>query len=368
MEKKAASSKRFISIDVTRGLIVLIAVFVSAIPWGGYEYLHHAPWYGFTITDFLFPALLTLYGLGLGLAYKNGVKWKGVYKRSIMLVLYGLIFNFIVGWSLDLGNLRLTGVLQLFGITGLVVMLITRAVTTWKWILTVSILICGTYMLLLLSTSTGCEGGVPQTDCNLSGIIDKKVFGENHIYAQGEKGFDPEGILSIFSSISNVLMGYAVGTVISLKQNVNRRIFGIGIILFTLSFVVYPFIEFNKRLWSPSFALLTGGMTILLLALLFLFFDTRERKGRKISSFSLWYLEAVGRNSLLIYFGKMILLAIIGKLQLDFLNKEGSVASHLFGYFGSISSYPHILYAGFFFVVWSIIAMILHSKKLYFKV
>ncbi|UAL47034.1 heparan-alpha-glucosaminide N-acetyltransferase domain-containing protein [Sutcliffiella horikoshii] len=361
--------KRYRSIDITRGIVVLLSVFVSALPGGGdYDYLRHAYWYGLTITDLVFPAFLTVYGIGLAIVYRKGVKWKDLLRRTFLLVLYGLLFNLISSWSLDFATLRYTGVLQLFALTGLGVVILSYLAKGWKSMLAIGLLIASAYLAVLVLGSGGCEGGVPQRDCNPSGVVDAIVFGENHMYAQGEKGFDPEGILSIFSALSNVAFGFAVGLVLNSRKQILRRVFSISIGLISLAFIFNNFIELNKRLWTPSFAMLASGLTLLLLAILFYLIDTRERKQGKLTGIPLWYLEAFGRNSFLIYFGKMLVFLLFGKIVINLYGREGSLASLLFEFLEGSVAYPHIFYSGLFVLFWSIVAVVMHANKKYVRV
>ncbi|QFT90678.1 hypothetical protein FIU87_18700 [Bacillus sp. THAF10] len=360
-------SKRYRSIDVTRGIVVLLAVFVSALPGGGYEYFRHAYWYGVTITDLIFPAFLTLYGLGLSIAYRRGVNWKGLFRRTVLLLVYGLLFNFVAAWSFDFDTLRFTGVLQLFAITGLVVVVISRTFRNWKWPIAVGIGIAIVYTAFLVVSSAHCEGGVPRTSCNYSGIVDSFVFGENHMYADGERGFDPEGIFSIISALSNVLFGYAIGMVILSRKHIKRTLLTSAAGLMVLAFVLQQFIDFNKRLWSPSFALLASSITFFLLVMLFYLIDEKRNHSKPWKAM-IWYVESFGRNSLLIYFGKMVVFIIFANLTISILGLEGTLRDLFFRFLSESISYPHLFYSLFFVCMWSFVAVILHWKKKYIRV
>ncbi|ART78073.1 hypothetical protein B4U37_19410 [Sutcliffiella horikoshii] len=365
----SSAKKRYRSIDITRGIVVLVSVFVSALPGGGgYDYLRHAYWYGLTITDIVFPAFLTVYGIGLAIVYRKGVRWKDLLRRTFLLVLYGLLFNLIASWSFDLSTLRFTGVLQLFAITGLGVVILSYLAKGWKSMMALGLLIASIYLTVLVLSGGSCEGGVPQRDCNPSGVVDVLVFGEKHMYAQGEKGFDPEGILSMFSALSNVAFGFAVGLVLNGRKQILQRVFGISIGLISLAFIFNNFIELNKRLWTPSFAILASGLTLLLLAILFYLIDTRERKQGKLTGIPLWYLEAFGRNSFLIYFGKMLVFLLFGKIVINLFEREGSLASLLFEFLEGRVAYPHFFYSGLFIVFWSVVAVVMHANKKYVRV
>src|SRR5690606_4792966 len=77
-----------------------------------YDLFRHAEWYGLTLLDFIFPAFLTIFGILMAIAYDRKIKWYKVGRRTILLILFGLLFNMIVSWNFSLSDVRYTGVLQ----------------------------------------------------------------------------------------------------------------------------------------------------------------------------------------------------------------------------------------------------------------
>ncbi len=361
--------KRLLSVDITRGLIVLFSVFTSAIPPGGYEQFRHPAWYGLTLFDFIFPTFLTLFGASLALAFRKGVPWKKFCLRTARLIIFGLLFNMIVNWNPDLHTLRLTGVLLLYAVLGLAAALITRLVRRWPSLLLLGLAVSVSYLALLLVASAGYPGGLPQPDFNLSGLVDAKIFGLPHMYFMGRRGYDPEGVLNMYSALANVLFGYAAGTILHAKKMFRSRhllLIGLGLILGGCLF--NTLLPFNKKIWTPSFALLTAGAAIAALGLAHAFFDHGLRWPRLIKG-GLWYLEAFGRNSFLVYFGKMILLSLMGNITLSRIGIDRSISAF---YLESIARltvcHPGLIYALTFVVFWSAMVALLRYKKWYIKV
>lgn len=101
------------------------------------------------------------------------------------------------------------------------------------------------------------------------------------MYLQGRQFVDPEGILSTIPAVSQVMIGFVCGKIIiDIKDN-DRRMLNLFLIGTTLLFAGYLLsyaCPLNKRLWSPSFVLLTCGIAALSLALLLYIIDVKQNK------------------------------------------------------------------------------------------
>ena len=89
-------SKRLIALDVFRGATVALMILVNNPgKWGAqYTALEHAPWHGWTPTDFVFPFFLFIVGVAMAFAFRkydyklNKDATKKIIKRT--LIIYGL--------------------------------------------------------------------------------------------------------------------------------------------------------------------------------------------------------------------------------------------------------------------------------------
>ncbi|KON86258.1 hypothetical protein AF332_05095 [Sporosarcina globispora] len=364
--KETPKKRRFRSLDITRGLIVLLSVFLFHIPAGGYEYLRHARWYDITIMDYILPGFITVFGVGMAFAYHRGVNWSKLIKRTIRLIIYGLIFNMIVDWKFDLSTIRITGVLQLYGVLGLLAVIISTLVKSWRWLIPVVAFILLIHGYILFSFSQSCTDGLLQPDCNPSGIIDVAVFGAEHLYHQGTMGYDPEGIMTVIGALSNVLLGMIAGKILLEKRDKGAWkeliLFGAAVLL--LSYAASNFLPFNKKIWTPSFAMLTAGSVIIVFAFIHLIFDQLRNTKKTIFS---WYIEAFGRNSFLIYFGKFIVYSFLARIMIDAGGEEVPFSAWLLSKIDLVTQYSQLAYAGVMLLAWSIVAITLHLKKWYVK-
>lgn len=362
---------RIRTLDFARGFLVAVTAFMTHIlaapqfaTWNT-----HADWYGLTVADLAFPIFISLFGASMAIAYRKGVKKLRLLRRTILLILIGLAFNAIVNWSFDLATLRFTGILQLYAVLGVLVVLITRVAGKWYQALGCAALIMIIYSGLLLLTSASYPQGLPQPSHNLSGIIDPLLFGPEHIYRQGQAGYDPEGVFTIISAAANVLCGYAAGKLILERKKAAAvfylLILGAGLVLLTPLLAHY--IPIAKKIWTPAFVSLTAGLTILLLALSHLVFHTADQKPLpKILAGIFWFFEAFGRNAFLVFFGKFVLIALM---------RHATVPLHTQTYHEVLSRWvfswspqPHLTYAFIMFALWTALTLFLHKKKKYLKI
>jgi len=77
-------------------------------------------------------------------------------------------------------------------------------------------------------------------ECNPSGVIDAWAFGDFSMYLQGEAGYYPEGLLMIFSVLSNVLLGCFAGLTLFWQR---------GSVSFCL---IVKKIEKNSYIWQEA--------------------------------------------------------------------------------------------------------------------
>ena len=290
-----ATSPRLLSIDVFRGLMVAGMVLVTNP--GTYDFIYwplkHADWNGSTPTDMIFPSFLFIVGVSMTFSFVTR-RARGetapaaalhILRRSATLILLGLFLNCFD--LLSLPHLRIPGVLQRIGLCylcgGLLYLSIcgkgtTRRVAT----LVAAIILLPTvyWMLQTLVPVPGYGAGRLDQAGTLSAYIDRAVFTTNHLWAWGGPGqvWDPEGLLSTLPAIANLLLGILAGEWLrNLAPNAaNRRVLGMaitGIVLMLAAVALNPLIPINKKIWTPSFMLLSGGFSLLAFALLHVLID-----------------------------------------------------------------------------------------------
>lgn len=117
-----ASKQRLVSLDVFRGLTVVLMILVDDAG-GAFPSINHSPWFGVTLADFVMPFFLFIVGISVSLVFERvsdkPAATKKVILRTIKLFLLGLILQggYFHGhkdltYGVDVTKIRLMGVLQ----------------------------------------------------------------------------------------------------------------------------------------------------------------------------------------------------------------------------------------------------------------
>jgi len=316
-----ASSQRLAALDVFRGLAVAGMIIVNDP--GSWKYvwwpLDHAPWHGWTPTDIVFPAFLFAVGTALGLSFPRRlgsgdrrILWGKIGRRVLALIGLGLAFTLIRHH--DLETLRLPGVLQriglCYGLAAALALLTARRGPDELWQLNLPV-IAGTALLILagywaamaLIPVPGFGAGVLTPEGNLAGYVDRAVLTTRHMWsggtdARGDIVYDPEGLLSTFPALVNILCGMFVA--VAWRQRPARAAGWIaigGVALLAAGLLLDPVFPLNKRLWTSSFALATSGVSAILFALC-MAATRRARIDRWLAPFRVFGMNAILAYSL----------------------------------------------------------------------
>ena len=342
------NTKRIDSLDVLRGMTVALMILVNNPgSWKAcYPLLRHAEWNGLLMADLVFPTFLSVMGISMYISFsKKGftLSWK-VLRRTLLLLGIGLLCNWIGqvvwggGWGL--GALRFTGVLQRFalcyGITALLVCKLPHR--TLPWIAGGLLVLYGALLLFL--------GGYVHGPENFMARWDQALLGK-HLY--GGDVPDPEGLVSTIPAVAHTLLGFLVGRM--LLQREDRRIAVTGLALLIAGIGLSFLLPVNKKVWSPSFVLLTLGIASLLLALFYFLIDRKQ----------LWkhtgFWKVFGSNAILAY--------ILGDVVAWIFDGTGF---HLWcrNLIGDSGFFSLVYSVGCVLLVW-VIVLPLYKKKIYVR-
>lgn len=357
-------------------LIVSVGVnSLLAVP----ERFEHAGWAAVHPMDVIFPVFVTLSGCGLAFALRNGVKPRPLVRRFVVLIVVGLLYNVLVSFSFDPATLRFTSVLGLYAGLIVLVSLLHLVTRTWQgWAIITAALAIGHTTLLGLYAQT-CPALLLTRDCNPSGPIDTAIFGANHIYQLGAAGHDPEGLIALFGALVSASAGATIGhALLASRRRASAAIIGpraaiAPLLSLTLGFLVLTAVvtyvvplllgvdvPAMKRLWTAPFALpIAAGVSVLLL-LGHLLLD-RENVSAVVRRSS-YPLLALGRNSLLVYFGSHVLTSFLNRPFADGPPLSERVSQRL-DWFGSGQFAWTILLLAF----WIALAMFLNHRKIYLR-
>jgi predicted acyltransferase len=340
-------SGRLLSLDAFRGLTILAMVLVNNPgSWSDmYWPLGHADWHGWTPTDLIFPFFLFIVGTSLAYSLRKylapgdspGAKGKGpridsavysrIMRRTALLIflgwLPGLLFR-AIGYlsgdasALDLETFRLPGVLVRIGVVYFCVSMIVLHVGLRGQIMLGIVLLLGYWGLLAWLPNPHYYAANLSRDGNVVGLVDRTIIGLNHMYRAGGNT-DPEGLLSTLPAIVTSLFGYWTGLFIQ-RSGVDYRtaaiLAGCGILCAAVGQGWHEIFPINKKIWTSSFVLLTGGLAMVMLAGCLVKFDIWgwRRLARPF--------EMVGVNALLVFVGSGILATALNRWHI------GDVTAH----------------------------------------
>lgn len=296
--------QRLQALDVMRGATILAMILVNNPgTWSSdsiYPPLQHATWHGWTPTDLVFPFFLFMVGVAMAYAFRKyeqsdratiAAAWPRILRRTLTLVGLGLFLNAygsLLAQALGTGEfnpatLRLPGVLQRIGLAycggSMVVLLLPKAA---RWVAAAVMLFGYAALLMFLPADVSYEERFAP-DSNLTRAVDIAVLTKAHMYTQAtSEPTEPEGLLSTLPSVVTVLIGYLVGKLLQ------RGPLGVGPLLklallgaaltaaglaWDALFPQFPGVPINKKLWTSSFVLLTGGLGTLTLTAILVVFD-----------------------------------------------------------------------------------------------
>lgn len=340
---------RLMSVDLLRGLAIAAMVLVNNPGSWSYVYapLAHAEWHGWTPTDVIFPLFLFVVGVSLVLANgrKRGFPAVGWTQWSRTLKLFGLglflavfFYNFrdaSYSWLDDrIAGIRWLGVLQRIALVYIICCYLVHWLSPRG--LAFAALACLTlpWLLMLYVPYSSESGEVFQGQLlfgnHFSAWLDQYLLGSAHVYYRNAEpfAFDPEGLLTTLPAVATALLGVLAGLAwqregddLAARSRLCRWWFLSGAVLLVAGQLLHPWLPINKALWSPSFVLVTGGVSLLLLAALFFLVDVRAyRRG-------LAPLLVFGVNAIALF----MLAGIVGRLLFMIPVGDESLKQWLFG-------------------------------------
>lgn len=317
---------RLLSLDVLRGLALAGMILVNNPgDWGHiYAPLEHAPFIGLTLADLVFPTFMFVMGFSIPLSLRkydfkptSSAVWR-IVRRTLMIWLVGFLLQWLSsGFTMDFSHFRTLGVLHRLAICyglGALTLLWARP----QRLLYVIVALLVTY-LALLQWGNGYEWS---TD-NIVARVDAWVLGTNHMYVDEGVCLDPEGLLSTLPSLAHVLLGSLLSCVMmQMDQDTfiggamgDSQLRKVRLLLMAggVSLAVGAALHFTgfcpvvKKVWTPSFVLVTTGLAEVTMALLVWLLDMKRWQG--------WWSEALrvfGINPLPMYAIAWVLADLLG--------------------------------------------------------
>ncbi|HEX4374836.1 MAG TPA: DUF5009 domain-containing protein [Puia sp.] len=307
-------SQRLYSLDALRGFDMFWIMGAEEIVhgmakvtgnsfWEGFSnQLTHPDWNGFHLYDLIFP--LFLFIAGVATPYSVGKELEAgdtkekillrVIRRGLLLVVIGVLYNnglHLRPWS----DVRYGSVLGRIGLAYMfanIIALYTKQIGQIIWFCA---LLIGYWLLLKFTSAPGFPRGDLTMQGNFASYIDRSVI-PGHLYLGIH---DPEGLVSTIPAIGTGLLGIITGYF--LKNNPMKQtqkvlwLFVTGVIFLGLAQLWNLDFPINKNLWTSSFVLNVGGLSLILLSIFYYIIDVL---GYRKWSF---FFRIIGMNSILIY-------------------------------------------------------------------
>lgn len=310
MEK--TPTQRYLSLDVLRGLTIALMIVVNTPGSWNYIYspLRHAEWHGFTPTDLVFPTFLFVVGNALSFSMKRieSIPFsrfiKKVAKRGLIIFVIGVLLNLfpffqIVDGNFEIKNfaeVRIWGVLQRIAVCYMLASFIVYFFRNTSAILAVSGFILLSYWGILYYF--GQDGDPYSLAGNAVTKLDNVLFDSKNLYQGFGIPFEPEGVLSTWPAIVNVLIGYLTGRYIQQKGNKPNTAYLImisGIVMLIIALIWSYYFPINKPIWTSSYAVYSLGWDLVITGILIWIIEVNNYRNWT------YFFEVFGKNPLFIY-------------------------------------------------------------------
>lgn len=311
---QTTTTQRLYSLDALRGFDMFwimgaeeifhgLAKATGSPFWGAISnQFTHPDWNGFHFYDLIFPLFLFMAGVAtpysVGRELEKGKSRQQllgrVIKRGLILVVLGIIYN--NGLHLrPFAEIRFPSVLGRIGLAYMfanIIYLYTKERGQMIWF---AGLLIGYWLLLKFTSAPGFPRGDLTMAGNFASYIDRSIIpGRLYLVIH-----DPEGLMSTIPAIGTGLLGILAGSLLKnsplTQQKKALRLAITGIIFLVLAQLWNFDFPINKNLWTSSFVLNVGGISLLLLSVFYYIIDVL---GYKKWAF---FFRVIGMNSILIY-------------------------------------------------------------------
>jgi predicted acyltransferase len=268
-----------------------------------YPQLLHSQWNGATATDMIFPAFLFSVGVAITFSFSSRIRRgegraslaKHIAFRSFLMFLTGLALNGFPDYNLH--TIRIPGVLQRIALCYLFAGFIylgllqstdqaTGQQRIWRIGSLTMLILIGYWVVLRFVKVPGFGANRLDSLGYLGAYFDRAVFGIQHLWPFGTTPgvgvtYDPEGILSTLPAIATTLIGVMAGEFLRSRRGLGMKSFTLGltgVVLFLTGTLLNPAFPINKRIWTSTFVLLSGGVSLMLFAVFMYVVDLKQWK------------------------------------------------------------------------------------------
>jgi predicted acyltransferase len=376
---QSVTKERFLALDVFRGMTICLMIIVntSGNSDATFAPLKHSPWNGFTPTDFVFPSFMFVVGNAMSFVMRKwnemdtGAVLGKIFKRTLIIFLCGYLLYWFPFFEYNdqhhlilspISETRIFGVLQRIALAYCFASLMLYFLGTRTTVI-ITILILILYWPVMMYYGTGPDPLDPHTNAVLR--LDTWLIGTKHLYTGEGFPFDPEGLLSTFPSIGNIVAGYLAGRYVQKSGKTFQglaKLFMAGFILFVIAYWWNYGFPINKKLWTSSFVLHTVGLDCMFLACIMYYVDFLNKRT------GVWFFEVVGKNPLFIYLVSELSIQIFYMINIQGVSLPQWLYTNVFSLNGAIPYIGSLLFAVFYMFYCWLVGYILDRNKIYVRV
>jgi predicted acyltransferase len=268
--------------------------------------------------------------------------------RTIMLLILGWVLRGLFRFDWD--SMNWTSVLGRIGICYLGASLLALHLSIRNQIIATASLLAGYW--IVMSFIPVPEHGMAVFDKvgSVAWYVDELVLpaGEQFRFRDGSLV-----VLATFPAIATTMAGVLAGHWLSCEQAAGKKIWGLvlaGIASIIIALLWNEIFPINKKLWTSSFVMLTSGMSLTVLAILYWVID--------IKGYTKWayFFVVIGANPLTIYFLRGVV---------RFRYTAGYFFSGLADLSGEFG--PAVMAAGIVLIQWALLQF-LYRKRIFIKI
>jgi predicted acyltransferase len=326
--------------------------------------MEHVPWEGFHFYDLIMSLFLFIAGMSIPFSINKrlrlGQSKKKIYlhsfKRCIILLILGMIYegNLL---AFDINNLFIGSVLGSIGVSYFFSVIIYTQLNLRNQIWLIAGILIAYWSILTFVPVPGQRAGVLLPESNIVKFVEFSVFGS---FKKTDVTY--MWLLDTFGFVSTVMTGVFASTIIrrnfrlsfikSFDEQIQKTLILVfaGLVLVGISQVLNIWFPAIKRLWNPTFVLLTSGLSFLLIALFYFIIDV---KGYKRWAF---WLKVIGMNSITVYLG------------VHFISFDRLATKFVFGLEQFLGSYYPLIKSIVALIFIYIILYWMYKKKTFIKI
>jgi predicted acyltransferase len=307
-------------------------------------HLGHPEWHGLTFADLFFPLFLFVVGVSMTLSARALGPGHVLWRASILCTL-GILLA-----TLRYQEPAYTGVLQHIAISYLLAAAVLHAPRRWQLPLAAAI-VAGMWAAFV----TGAAGDDPWAKGGTLAHDVEATLNVGAVEVELVDGFTTEGPLQAVASTVTVLAGAFTGRLLQQirdRRELARTLAVRAAGLIALGLALGLVVPISKRLWTPSFTVLTIGTSLAWLAVGMWLLDVKRIR-RPFEP-----LIHIGTNPIVIYVGFMAIHSLMG---------GNDARPPRFAPFGSYTI-GFLVYAVSWTVLWWLFARALYRRRIFVKI